>query len=41
MRRRVLSNKKYLKVTPVEVQWVNVDMPASYQIKSNTNWNIV
>lgn len=41
MRRRVLSNKKYIKVIPVEVQWVNVDISASYQIKSNTNWNVV
>ena len=40
MRRRTLVEAKYLEVTPVEVQWVTVEVPVTYHVKSNTQWNV-
>ena len=40
MRRRTLVETKYLEVTPVEVQWVTVEVPVTYQVKSNTQWSV-
>lgn len=31
----------YLRVTPSEPQWITPDMPARYQVRSNTRWNVI
>lgn len=31
----------YLRVTPTETQWIDVDEVAVFNVKSNTNWRIV
>ena len=36
-----INDKAFIKVTPVETQWIDVDFSINYNIKSNTNWNIV
>lgn len=36
-----VNRDAYLKVTPSETQWIDVDEVAVYNVKSNTRWNIV
>ena len=36
-----INEKAFIKVTPIETQWIDVDFSINYNIKSNTNWNIV
>lgn len=42
-RRRTLLNNKntpYLEVAPTEVQWITINEPVVYNIKSNKHWSI-
>ena len=35
-----LNDSVYLRVRPVETQWVTVDTSREYNVESNTNWLI-
>ena len=35
-----INDSVYLRVRPVEVQWVTVDTSREYNVESNTNWLI-
>lgn len=36
----VINNDAYLRVRPVEVQWVDIDLDADYTVLSNVDWVI-
>lgn len=35
-----VGTTSYLKVIPIETQWVDVEIYADYNVKSNEHWNI-
>jgi hypothetical protein len=36
-----INKSTYIKVTPVDAQWIDIDMSATYNILSNTKWEIM
>lgn len=36
-----INKNKYIKVTPVDAQWIDIDMSATYNVLSNTKWEII
>lgn len=36
-----VNRDAYLKVTPAETQWIDVDEVVTYKVRSNQNWKIV
>lgn len=36
-----INTNQYLRVTPIEPQWIEVGEDVTYNIRSNVNWNIV
>ena len=36
-----INKNKYIKVTPVDAQWIDIDMSATYNVQSNTKWEII
>lgn len=35
-----INKNTYIKVTPVDAQWIDIDMSATYNVLSNTKWDI-
>ena len=36
-----INKSTYIKVTPVDAQWIDIDMSATYNVLSNTKWEII
>lgn len=36
-----INKNKYIKVTPVDAQWIDIDMSATYNVLSNTKWEVL
>lgn len=36
-----INKNSYIKVTPVDAQWIDIDMSATYNVLSNTKWDII
>ena len=35
-----INKNKYIKVTPVDAQWIDIDTSAIYNVLSNTKWDV-
>jgi len=36
-----ISRDTYVKVTPAEAQWIDIDLSARFNVQSNTEWEII
>lgn len=36
-----ISKNTYVKVTPAEAQWIDIDLSAQFNVQSNTEWEII
>ena len=36
-----INKDTYIKVTPIDAQWIDIDMSATYNVLSNTKWEII
>lgn len=36
-----INRDTYVKVTPTEAQWVDIDLSAQFNVQSNTKWEVL
>ena len=36
-----INRDTYVKVTPAEAQWIDIDLSAQFNVLSNTKWEII